>query len=102
MKSPSPRSFVLFAGAALALSGCTESRLHNSSDFGVAVRQNLALQTTNPDPHYVGTPPPGGADAPRVALAQDRYEKGKVIKPENLQTSQLSTGGSNGSGSGGE
>ncbi len=65
-------------GAALALSGCVQT--HLGQDFGVAIHQDIAAQVADPDAHYVGSPAPG-SDGSRVALAQDRYQKGKVTPP---------------------
>ena len=78
------------AGAALATSGCAVSRLHNSSDFGVSFRQDAAAQVADPDARYVGEAQPGGSNGPRVAAAEDRYDKGKVISPVPAQTSDIS------------
>ena len=70
---------VFALAGAVALSGCVQ--MHLSEDFGSAVRQDVAAQIADPDAHYVGSPAPGAADGPRVALAQDHYEKNKVIQP---------------------
>lgn len=83
----------LLAGAA-TLGGCIETtRL--SPDYGEAVRQNVAAQVADPDAHYAGTPAPGSNGA-RVGLAQDRYEKGKVIPPSDTGASSITVGGSSG------
>jgi len=63
---------------ALALGGCATQ--HLSNDFGQAVRQSIAQQIANPDTKYVGAIAPG-SNAARVAAAQDRYVKGRVIQP---------------------
>ena len=73
-------STVAAAAAALALGGCASP--HLSADFGQAVRQNIAAQVANPDAKFAGTMAPGSNGA-RVAAAQDRYVKGKVIAPSN-------------------
>ena len=67
-------------GGTLALGGCASP--HLGDDFGQAVRQNIAAQIANPDAHYVGAIAPG-SNGLRVAAAQDRYIKGKVIQPSN-------------------
>ncbi len=85
---------VLALTGALALSGCVQ--VHLSDDFGSAVRQDIAAQIADPDPHYIGSASPGGSDGPRVAAAQDRYEKGKVIPPVGGEISTVTTAGSGG------
>ena len=65
-------------GAGLGLGGCATR--HLGADFGQAVRQDIAAQVANPDARYAGVIAPG-SNASRVAAAQDRYAKGKVIQP---------------------
>lgn len=77
---------VLALGADMVLSGCVQE--HLSQDFGAAVRQDIAAQISDPDAHYVGTPAPGSGGS-RVALAQDRYQKGKVIPPAAATASNV-------------
>lgn len=90
----------VFGGAALALlglGGCVESQVYLSPDYGQAVRQDVAAQIADPDAHYKGVPRPG-SDPARVALAQDRYVKGKVIEPATTSTSSaVSNSGGGGS-----
>ena len=92
---------IALAVAALAmLCGCQTS-MRLSSDFGQAVRQDFAAQITDPD--GVGsTAPEAKGDGARVALAQDRYQKNKVIQPQVSTTSGIGatspSGGSGGSG----
>jgi len=78
---------------ALGLGGCATQ--HLSADFGKAVRQNVAAQVANPDATFTGVVAPGSNSA-RVAAAQDRYVKGKVIAPMGQSTT---VSGSSGSGS---
>ena len=78
LKKPSWMAVCL--GGALSLGGCAST--HLSDDFGHAVRQNIAAQIANPDAHFVGAIAPG-SNASRVAAAQDRYIRGKVIQPSN-------------------
>ena len=59
------------------LAACAESHPTLSSDFGVAVRQDLAAQIADPDAHYGKTTSAGA----RAALAQERYRTGKVTQP---------------------
>lgn len=90
--------------AAGALGGC-ESQLRLSPDYGVAMRQNIAAQIAEPDPHYTGVPQPG-SNPDRVAAAQRRYVTGRVIRPASTSTSIVAggggdSGGDNGGGGGG-
>jgi hypothetical protein len=74
---------VIFLGltvaAASGLSGCVVSQIHQSADFGQAVRQNVVAQITEPNPRYPGPPPP--ASGARAVLAQARYRTGATIPP---------------------
>ena len=102
----------LAAGAVVSLAACTQSDLRLSSDFGDAVREDVAGQIADPDAHYAGIPAPG-SNGPRVGLAQTRYEKNDVIQPTTTTASsersignaengaQPSSGGSAGVGMGG-
>lgn len=94
------RAVAAAAGAGLCLAACTESRMAIQPDFGQAVRQDVAAQIADPDARYAGKPA-GGADAERVALAQGRYAKGRVIKPTTIATSTVSAGGDDNGGGGG-
>lgn len=89
---------LVIAGAQLG--ACTESRLHMSRDFGVAVRQDVAAQIADPDARYSGDPAPG-SNGSRVGLAQKRYESNTVVEPASSATSTAITRGDNGSGGGG-
>lgn len=73
--------------------GCTpiDTRL------GETVRHNQALQTLDPDPQYENVVLEGGSGA-RAALAQKRYNEGKVIQPARQNTSSNSGGSGSGSG----
>ena len=85
---------------ALALTGCTQSVLRLSPDFGVALRQDTKAQIADPDAHYVGTPAPG-SNGQRAALAQQRYDQNQVVPPTTQAASGSSTSSSNqGSGTG--
>ncbi len=88
---------ITFATASvLAMGACTEVQMHQSGDFGQALHQDLAAQIADPDAKYKGDVAPGSNGA-RVALAQDRYAKGKVIPPV---TASASTVGTQGAGAG--
>jgi hypothetical protein len=82
-------SIVLCLGA-LALSGCTQSTLRTSPDFGTAVRQDEAAQIADPDARYVGTPAPG-SKGQRVGLAQTRYDTNQVIPPLDIGASNMAS-----------
>ena len=84
---------VLLAGGVLA--GCTELRI--SPDYGVAVRQDVAAQIADPDPHYTGDPQPG-SNTNRVAAAQRRYTTGHLIQPPTTSTSSVASDSGGGSG----
>lgn len=88
---------------AIALSGCAHEAglpdlypAETQAKFGVAVRQNIAAQTVNPNA-------PSGealtASGARTALARERYEEDDVEKPSNAST--LRSASPNASGGGG-
>jgi hypothetical protein len=87
--------------AGFLLSACTQSKLRLQSDFGVAVRQDLAAQIADPDAQYAGVLAPG-SDGSRVSLAQTRYQTGNVIPPVAISStsSNASTAGSSVSSAG--
>ena len=103
MKSAKELQVAAISVAAMTmLSGC-ESSARLTPDFGQSVRQDIAAQIT--DPEGVGrTAPAAKGDGARVALAQDRYQKNKVIPPQVSTTSGFGSNtpssGSGGSGSG--
>lgn len=69
-----------------------------SSDFGVAVQQDLAAQIADPDARYRGVPTPGSNGA-RAGLAQFRYGRDQVIQPASTATTTVVTqGGGDNSG----
>lgn len=75
---------------ALALCGCVQAG-NLAPDFGVATRQNVAVQIADPAPRFERAAPPASS-GPRTALAQDRYNKGTVIQPDTQGTSSLGNG----------
>ena len=105
MKIVRPRAFLAIA-ALLGLGACaqnpTESEMRLSPDFGDAVRENLAAQIADPNPHYAGTLAPGASDGARIDLAQTRYQKNQVIQPSSMTASSARSIGNadNGGGSG--
>ncbi len=83
------------------LSGCAQSWLRLSPDFGNAVNQDIPAQIADPDAHYAGTPAPGSS-GPRVGLAQKRYDTGTVIPPSSTTASSgASIGNADNGASGG-
>src|SRR5258706_11926768 len=90
---------ILFGAAlALVLSGCSD-RVVEPPPLGDSMDHNLAAQIVNPKPVSTEVAPPLNGE--RDALAQTRYEKGKVIKPETMKTSQMRNGGGSSGGDGG-
>ena len=71
---------IALVSAALALGGCVSAQGNLSPDYGQSVKQNLAAQVADPDAAYLRDAPPAAAGA-RTNLAQDRYNKGKVLQP---------------------
>ena len=74
--------------ASAALSGCADSKyaksnLNIASDFGRAVRQDMAAQIADPDAHYTGAQI---SDARHAARAVARYSDGEVKAPDTLST----------------
>ena len=72
----------------LALSGCVQAPGNMQADFGASVRQNVAAQVADPDAHYKRLDQPASSGS-RTALAQDRYNKGKVIQPATPSASSV-------------
>ncbi|HZV83841.1 MAG TPA: hypothetical protein VFF48_02550 [Brevundimonas sp.] len=68
----------LLAAAGLAAGGCTESRVQLSPDLGVRLNSALVAQVADPDAVYADA---ATTDGSRVALAQNRYRTGTVIRP---------------------
>jgi hypothetical protein len=67
--------------------------------FGQSVRQNVAVQTVNPDAPSSDVLEASGA---RAALAQQRYRTDKVEKPESATTLKSTTeSGNSGAGNSG-
>jgi hypothetical protein len=87
------------AGLALALTGCTESRLRLSDDYGHAVRENIVAQVADPDAHYKGVPAPGSSGH-RGDLAQQKYNHNAVTRPASTATSSAGSAGGGGGGGG--
>src|SRR4051812_39955953 len=82
----------MLLAAAGVLAGCAEAQPHLADNFGQAVSEALVAQVANPDAQYLGTPAPGAMGAP-VALAQERYRTGKVIKPVPATASKVGVAG---------
>jgi type IV pilus biogenesis protein CpaD/CtpE len=80
---------LLLSAMAASLAACVESQPALSSDFGVAVRQDVAAQIADPDAHYGKTT----SDGARAALAQYRYRNDKVTPPSAAGASMSPTAG---------
>ncbi|MDP3869325.1 hypothetical protein [Phenylobacterium sp.] len=83
---------IALAFAALALGACVSAQGNLSPDYGQSVKQNLAAQIADPDASYRRDTPPAAAGA-RTNLAQDRYNKGKVIPPTAASASRVGGSG---------
>ncbi len=94
------RRFLIAAGALALLGGCYNAKTQSTSDplFGESNRQTFAAQVVDPEPVYAE---PAASDANHAAQAVDRYNTGKVIKPDRVQTQSGGSGGGGGGGSGG-
>lgn len=91
----------LVIASTIVLSGCTHEvglpdfyATETEEKFGVAVRQNIAAQTVNPN----GAEGDLSASGARTAEAIKRYLEDDVEEPAITNT--LSSGSGNGSGSG--
>lgn len=88
-----PIGYTLAIGAlGLVLTGCVQAQENLQADFGAAVRQTVAAQTADPDAHYKRVEQPASSGT-RTSLAQDRYNKGKVLQPAQTNTSTAVSGG---------
>lgn len=85
------RSIVVVSAAAALLGGCVQASSLDR-DFGRSLRENTAAQIADPDARYKGDPDPG-SNGSRVALAQQRYITGKVIKPITASASAIASSG---------
>ncbi len=74
--------------------GLTTSLVSTGPGFGNTTQHNWAVQVVNPEGEKVGVPPV--MDGHRAASAIDRYEKGKVFKPETVTTTGIIGGGGGG------
>src|SRR5438552_3714187 len=83
--------------AAIALSGCLQTRLRISDDFGRGVRQNVVAQIADPDAQYKGVPGPASSGM-RSGLAQEKYNHNAVTRPASTSTSSVGGGGGGGGG----
>ena len=92
------KHIVIGAALALTLSACTD-RLIEPPALGDSTSHNMAAQIVNPKPVSTDVAPPLNGE--RDAGALTRYEKGKVIKPETMRTSEIRNSGGSGGGGGG-
>lgn len=79
---------LIVACATMGLAACSD-RLLEAPPLGGSIAQNNAAQIVNAEPASTEVAPPLNGE--RNNAAQTRYEKGKIIKPEDVRTS--STGG---------
>lgn len=86
-RSRFPLRLLLLTGSALALTGCVESKLHESQDYGRSLAFDLKQQIP-PTPQYAGVPAPG-SDGERTALAQERYARDRIVPPSVLGASKV-------------
>jgi len=100
----SPKSLLLLAalaGVGVIAAGCADEKAltedMHSTDFGRAVKEDIAAQITDPDASYKGPPP--ASSGQRANLAQTRYKTDKVIVPTGTTT--INIGGSGGGGGSG-
>lgn len=75
MRKTSPLIAFLLLGAGTAVSAGADP------DFGASVRQNILVQTADPDPRYRGVPIEGGIGAPNVSAVR-RYMTGTIRPPQ--------------------
>ena len=72
----------------LALAACGHPDFGpEAADFGNSVKQNIAVQTVNPEPELAQTLPE--MDGTRAAIAIGRYQADKVKPPRELRTSDV-------------
>src|SRR5689334_13101542 len=90
--------FALLGVALAAGLGACSDRLIEPPPLGNATQQNMAAQIVNEKPVPTDVAPELNGE--RDAGALTRYEKGKVIKPRDMRTSDFGGNGA-GSGSGG-
>ncbi len=79
---------ILGLGLLVSLAGCDiGARQPLGAGFGNAFQHNMAAQIIAPEPR-LATEPPAALDGRRSAGAIQRYEKGEVIEPEKLRTTE--------------
>ena len=82
------RKAILLVLLGMPLAACADlnpvadSEGQPSPYFGQAVHNNIAAQVANPEAPVQGQP--AAMDGQRAGLAQERYAKGKVIKPSSI------------------
>src|SRR5262245_36460357 len=94
-----------FIAIALCLGGCASQIGYYGGDLGkaneqlgAAVRQNIAVQTVNPQ----GSSEPVTASGARAAKAVTAYQADKVEKPKAAGTLSIENSASPGGGQGGQ
>lgn len=82
------------AAAAIAgalLGGCTPI----DASFGGAVKADYAAQVVDPDPVVTSTGARPGGSGAQAQAAAERYRKGTVKQPVQIQTTSKTSSGSN-------
>jgi len=81
-------SIIAVLGAGSLMAACTpQEELHPT--FGNAVHHNMSVHIINPAPSYSAEQQVPTLDGPRAAGAQGRYDRGEIIPPERLRTSDV-------------
>ena len=89
------RVTIAIAAVGVVAAGCTPV----DYGFGETHRLNIAQQVVDPDPQHEGTEIEGGSGE-RAADAADRYNRGDVRQPAQVNTtSATGSGGNSGSSS---
>ena len=90
-------SLLVIVALPAALAACDMDKYTQTYDtfgpgHGDATAQNFALQVIDPEPPVMADP--AEMHGVRAALAFDRYKKGLVIEPEDVDTLSVSGSGS--------
>ena len=72
--------------AIVLLSACSTTMDPVDRDFGEAHRWNFEQQVVNPDPVYAEDASMEGGSGERAAEAVERYNRGDVEQPANIET----------------
>jgi hypothetical protein len=94
-----PIASITLLGGITLLAGCTPI----DTTFGDAAKTDYSLQVINPDPKPVSAESAvmEGGSGTQAAGAAERYRKGTVKQPQQIQTTNGGSGGGGGGGGGG-